>query len=351
VSEDFNFLFTRFLSVIFIPVEWVPEGLPGVHITVPSDQATLLDDPRAGAIRVSVTDSGAGLSPDQLAAICSEGVQFNANQLQAGQGSGLGLFISKGLAEQHGGSLTVTSAGLGRGATFTLELPLFRLQDGQAPSAQNSDKAVGISLRGAPASGSNRRVHPGTDVLPQDKLIVEDFDADDPVPKQKLILVVDNADSNRKLLMRILAAKGHLCHGAVNGQDAIDKYVELARQDERVDAVLMDFEMPVMDGPTATQHLRAMGCRSLIVGVTGNVLPQDIDHFKEQGANTVLAKPLNIEAFESTLRGYRPPPRTLGEGTLTANARTSQRAGVVSYSLPALPSSMKLSPAGADENV
>jgi signal transduction histidine kinase len=67
-------------------------------------------------VRIAVKDSGAGLSPQQLAEICAEGVQFNANELQAGQGSGLGLFISKGIVEQHGGKLVVESEGLGKGA-------------------------------------------------------------------------------------------------------------------------------------------------------------------------------------------------------------------------------------------
>lgn len=61
---------------------------------------------RAGSIIIFVTDSGAGLFPQQLAEICSEGVQFNADELQASQGSGLGLFISKGIVEQYGGELT-----------------------------------------------------------------------------------------------------------------------------------------------------------------------------------------------------------------------------------------------------
>ena len=105
--------------------------------------------------------------------------------------------------------------------------------------------------------------------------------------------------------MRILKAKGYLCEGAVNGQDAIEVYKSLLERADLVDAILMDFEMPVMDGPTATGKLRDMGCDCLIIGVTGNLLPADIDHFKEHGANTVLAKPLNTEAFEAHMRAHR----------------------------------------------
>jgi hypothetical protein len=79
-------------------------------------------------VRITVKDDGAGLSPTQVGDICKEGVQFNANTLQAGGGSGLGLFIGKGIVEQHGGTMRVSSEGLGRGATFVIELPLFEVE-------------------------------------------------------------------------------------------------------------------------------------------------------------------------------------------------------------------------------
>jgi len=66
----------------------------------------------------------------------------------------------------------------------------------------------------------------------------------------------------------------------------------------------MDFEMPVMNGPTATKVIRDLGCACFIAGVTGNVLPVDIDYFKSQGANVVIAKPLNIDAFESMYQNH-----------------------------------------------
>jgi Amt family ammonium transporter len=290
---------------------WDSAGLPDVAIKVDADQAALLDEPRAGSIRVSVTDSGAGLSPEQLAQICSEGVQFNANQLQAGGGSGLGLFISKGLVEAHGGTLVVTSEGLGKGATFTMELPLFRFDDDATAMGDS------IRLKPLPSPRSVLRSASGRQVVPESspassKSVVhkERMGSINPTGPRR-VLVIDDADSNRKLLMRVLTAKGFVCEGATNGQEGVDKFCDLQGKGDLVDAILMDFEMPVLDGPGATRKLRELGCECLIVGVTGNVLPQDIDHFKEQGANTVLAKPLNIEAFESFLRAFRPARRTV----------------------------------------
>jgi signal transduction histidine kinase len=80
---------------------------------------------KTGSVQVEVIDTGAGMSQEQLARLFRDGIQFNVNDLQAGNGSGLGLYISKGLAEQHGGTLDVSSKGLGFGTTFTLTLPLY----------------------------------------------------------------------------------------------------------------------------------------------------------------------------------------------------------------------------------
>jgi CheY-like chemotaxis protein len=310
-----------------LTAEWVTRGLPHASLTVPADQAALLEGPRAGSIRVSVTDSGAGLSPQQLAQICSEGVQFNANQLQAGQGSGLGLFISKGLTEAHGGVLQVSSDGLGQGSTFRMELPLYRVEEDVTPygshrtkptmskdSVQLSNSIGAVAFKLSP---SGKAVEDDCSLHSMEGHDLEAVDASDHT-RPRRILVVDDADSNRKLLMRILKAKGYLCDGAANGQEACDVFGDLQQRGEIVDAVLMDYEMPVLDGPDATKVLRDMGCKCLIVGVTGNVLPADIDHFKSKGANTVLAKPLNIEAFESIFKSFRPAalPPPIAEAVL-----------------------------------
>lgn len=83
----------------------------------------------------------------------------------------------------------------------------------------------------------------------------------------------------------------------MNGQEAIDLY--LADRDRAAidnhnpfDTILMDNEMPVMCGPESTRQLRQLGCKALIVGTTGNVLVDDVRHFKSMGTEAVLAKPL-----------------------------------------------------------
>ncbi|KAJ1422200.1 hypothetical protein B484DRAFT_433045, partial [Ochromonadaceae sp. CCMP2298] len=271
ISNSLKFTGTR--GTVTVTAEYEINGLENAIIQ--QAPRLLLANPRAGAVRITVKDDGAGLSPAQVGDICQEGVQFNANTLQAGGGSGLGLFIGKGIVEQLGGTMRVSSEGLGKGATFVIELPLFKI-----------DETEGLGSPSMSYKGQQE-----DEVMPLFPL----------VPLNKCLLVVDDAISNRKLLVRILKNKGYLCSEAADGQQALDVYQQMIADGTPPCAILMDYEMPVMNGPTATKSLRAMGCGSYIVGVTGNVMQADIDVFIQHGANAVLAKPLRVETFESMM--------------------------------------------------
>lgn len=106
---------------------------------------------RQGTVIIKVIDSGIGISEKQLHTLFQERNQFNANDLQAGKGSGLGLFISKSMVAQHGGELKASSAGLGCGSTFTIEIPLYDIpvgaDDGQPKRiSSNSIRTVSSTL-------------------------------------------------------------------------------------------------------------------------------------------------------------------------------------------------------------
>ena len=293
-------------------MERVCGGLPNPSLVLSPESVHLLDQPRAGSVRISVTDSGVGLTADQLAQICTEGMQFNANELQAGKGSGLGLFITKGIVEQHGGTLTVTSPGIGEGTRFAVELPLFYRASKPCVSHAQTNRVVPDSAPPVPAPPSPALSDTYSKSLSGSGL--------DSTESPRRILVVDDAASNRKMLTRVLASKGYECVQADDGQQAIDRYVESVEAHTPFYSIIMDFEMPVMNGPTSTGHLRAMGCTVPIIGVTGNLLPNDITFFKVQGANEVLGKPLNISRFEEFMREHEEHCEHVRSGTPAAAA-------------------------------
>jgi signal transduction histidine kinase/CheY-like chemotaxis protein len=225
---------------------------------VPQESESPAGEP-VGFLNLVVQDTGAGMTKDQLAALFREGVQFNAATLQDGKGSGFGLFISKGIVDLHGGTLEAASDGLGLGTTFTVTLPLYN-----AP--RNEEIAAVEATRGA-------------STLPHSGL---------------RLLVVDDSVSNRKLLGHLLSRAGHVCDLAEDGNQALDMVIEKLKRNEQYDCVLLDYEMPVMTGPEAARAIRQAGSDVHIVGVTGNVLPEDVAFFISCGANAVLPKPVKL---------------------------------------------------------
>eukprot|EP00977_Amphora_coffeiformis_P023630 scaffold13866_cov175-Amphora_coffeaeformis.AAC.1 len=257
--------------------------------------------PRSGSIQISVMDSGVGLSSEQLDQLFNEGVQFDANKLQHGGGSGLGLNIAKGIVEQHGGTILAESEGLGKGTTFTVELPMFEFFSE-------------IDVQGGPSDKMLEMTTCTTSSL------TDPSDNADGDFQPRHILVVEDSDSSRKMLIRLLERSGHSCIPAANGQDARE-IVRSDMQDAQksadnhtpIDTILMDFEMPLLRGPDATKQIRQLGFIGTILGVTGNVLSEDIDFFIESGADEVLPKPISMKCLQECWNRH---PSTLAQRSM-----------------------------------
>lgn len=177
-----------------------------------------------GFIDIRVIDTGVGMTENQLKTVFHDGVQFGANKLQGGGGSGLGMFIARSIVEQHSGSLNVESKGLGLGSTFIAKLPLY-FDSTHPPS--------GTELENTEYSTPSSNV--GAHVTPQSA----DFQEFSP----QRILVVDDAAPNRKLLIRLLQKRGHSCDGAVDGKEAV-ALVKQNLSGNSYDTILLDHEMP-----------------------------------------------------------------------------------------------------------
>ena len=266
-----------FRNLISNAIKFTPQG-SSIHINAKWQRPTGLPEKRqfelknseciscytSGKLIVTVKDTGAGMTKTQLKKLFGKGVQFNVNELQHGNGSGLGLYIAMGIVKQHRGSLVCDSEGLGLGTTFAMSLPLYDVSRPEVEAGGDGDvteAACGDSKRG-----------------------------------NLKILVVDDAVSNRKLLSRLLQNKGHETDQAEDGCVAVDMV-----EKSQYDLVLMDYEIPNLNGPGAAKKIRENGCDVFIVGVTGNLMPEDVNYFRRCGADAVLPKPFRISDLEEII--------------------------------------------------
>jgi CheY-like chemotaxis protein len=247
---------------------------------------------RVGNVIVSVIDDGVGMTNDQVNQVFNDGTQFNANALQAGGGSGLGLSIARGLVMQHDGELCCSSEGLGKGTTFTVTLPIYEEIESTHPE-EGESMQVEVGGRSTVVRDSLKNCQ----MLPLCQLEAGEESTDFVIPPLR-ILVVDDALTNRKLCMRLLERAGHTTEGACDGREGVEKVRSALDSGNLYDCILLDYEMPIMRGPNACELMRKMGCSSFIVGVTGNVMSEDVDHFRKCGADWVLPKPFRLEALE-----------------------------------------------------
>jgi signal transduction histidine kinase/CheY-like chemotaxis protein len=333
---------------------WLPYFLWSVFKRKPSKVAAMHKDPlesqyeSAGRVVITVTDSGAGMSEKQVKQLFREGVQFNPNDLQAGQGSGLGLWITKGIVDSHGGKLWAASEGEGQGTTFTFSLPIFKLLDPHA------DVSMSKMEENFPPNQKASKLQTFSAHLTQNSITghtAEDLEEINPIELTirtrpahcfRNLLVTDDSAVNRKMMCRSLQSVGFKCFQAADGRECVDIVDKAMRNEhESIDLVLMDYEMPRMNGPTACAALRAMDCGIPVVGVTGNVLNEDKQLFMEHGAMRVLQKPFSISELEAVLNECEVWLSSVSKQLLFGNSKDDGHRHDNSTSLTPLPSSLR----------
>ena len=226
----------------------------------------LSSTPQFVRLRFEVADTGIGISPHQIANLFEPFTQAEAAISRRYEGTGLGLSISKRLVELMGGEIGVESL-YGVGSTFWFEVPLERsLQDAAAPIVKPKDEPK-------PEAG---------------RLVGLRF------------LVVDDSRMNRILVERMLDREGAGVASAENGAQALER---LRAPSETFDAVLMDVQMPVLDGLATTRLIREkLGLERLpVIAVSAGVLDDQRQQVFEAGANDFLLKPVDLEELVATL--------------------------------------------------
>ncbi|QDV64087.1 hybrid sensor histidine kinase/response regulator [Crateriforma conspicua] len=208
-----------------------------------------------------VKDTGIGLSDSAMQKIFDPFSQADSSTTRKFGGTGLGLSISKRFSEALGGDIRVESE-IGVGSTFIVRVAVGDIQgvDRIEPTLDDLDM-------------HHDRADAGIEHLPALNL-----------------LVVDDGEENRDLISVILEQAGVDFVTAVNGQEAVD----LASQ-QSFDAILMDMQMPVMDGYTAASTLRKAGMTLPIVALTAHAMQGDADKCFEAGCSHFLTKPIDID--------------------------------------------------------
>lgn len=292
--------FTPEDGTIQVTASHIPNGLPLVEAaTVEGEEGPLRE--RAGSILLSVKDTGVGLSKDQLSKLFQEGVQFDANRLQHGGGSGLGLNIAKGLVEQHAGLIYAESDGIGHGTTFKVELPLYSFMEEDLKKYVRMDSTSSATEPTEPPSSMEFSTDDNAEKRASSK----------PEPVHKRVLVAEDSASSRKMLIRLLERAGHVCVPAANGKQAVDAVRDdldaIAADPDHIpiDTILMDYEMPLINGPSATKIIRRLGFKRTILGITGNVLSEDIEYFEQHGADEVMSKPVSLKEIQKYWKDHK----------------------------------------------
>ncbi len=230
-------------------------------------------------LRFEVIDTGCGIAEENYDKIFESFEQENVDVTYKYGGTGLGLSIVKRFTGLMGGGIHVTSV-QGSGSTFTVDLPFGKIKESGKPT------------RFSDINGRND--------LAKDCYAV-DYDF-----KGKRILLVEDNELNREIAEELIGVTGASVESAEDGVQAVEMFKESA--EGYYDLILMDVQMPHMDGYEATRCIRALGRSDAqkvpIFAMTANAFAEDVQKSREAGMNAHISKPLNIRAVYKQMNRY-----------------------------------------------
>ncbi|MDT8758792.1 ATP-binding protein [Sphingomonas psychrotolerans] len=253
------------LNLVSNAVKFTQEGKVALAARVRIEEGVTL-------LEVSVTDTGIGIPLEQHAAVFNEFVQAEDSTARRFGGTGLGLAISKNLAGMMGGDLTFKSA-VGNGTVFTLTIP--------------------IVVAAAPSSNLGK-----VSEEPADTSVIN-------------VLLAEDHDVNQELMQAMLAHLGHRVTTVGDGAQALDAVISAHAAGRQFDVILMDMQMPVMDGLTSTRMIRSHGFGADVVPIlalTANAYAEDIAACLRDGMQAHIAKPVQLQQLSAALTKWAAKP-------------------------------------------
>jgi len=221
------------------------------------------------ALTMAVTDTGIGMSETQMQQVFTSFTQGDSSISRRFGGSGLGLCLSEQLAKLMSGKISVTSV-LNQGSVFSLVLPCQQVSMSQL-----------------------------IDVSPIDIVASTFVPVEQETNFRGQIVLADDHDDNRRLIARLLTSLGLDVLCASNGREAIELCL-----DHNPKLILMDIQMPEMDGIEAFKVLRQKGCVQPIVALTANAMSHEVDKYLALGFDGHLKKPIERKLFIATIARY-----------------------------------------------
>jgi signal transduction histidine kinase/CheY-like chemotaxis protein len=218
------------------------------------------------AICFTVIDTGIGMALDEIKRLFQPFIQLDSSLSRHHEGTGLGLVLVQRLTEAHGGSIEVESEP-GKGSRFTINLPIGR---------RKPLKTIGNDV----SMGSARSVQ-----------FIESSESEIPVKAKKQVLLAENNEPNINVMREYLEDHGCIVTIARNGKEALARAMET-----KPDVVLMDIQMPEMDGLEATRQFRQMSAYNdvPIIALTALAMPGDRERCLQAGANEYMTKPVGL---------------------------------------------------------
>ena len=273
VLADPNRLNRVLMNILSNAVKYTPTG---GHIRFEVDE--LPRNEHYARYRFVVQDDGIGMSEAYQKTLFDPFTREERSGTNKVQGTGLGMAITKNIVDLMGGSINVEST-TGKGTRFevVLEFPV----DAEA------------------------------DAVPEAQVLPEEEEETSPLSGMKFLCAEDNA-INAEILEMLLEANGASCTICSNGQEIVDAFASV--KPGEYDMILMDVQMPVMDGLEATRRIRSgenpLGRIIPILAMTANAFLEDMQKSREAGMNEHLSKPVDIAALEQTVKRFRViPPR------------------------------------------